>query len=106
MLARAITFALVGLEPRRVEIEAHVQGGTPSLTIVGLADRAIQEAKQRVRSGIRSAELQWPDGRTDLRLVERGRELAFGRFLNDDERRGLARELRGALLQARGGARI
>jgi uncharacterized membrane protein len=49
---------------------------------------------------------QWPDGRTDLRLVERGRELAFGRFLNDDERRGLARELRGALLQARGGAHI
>jgi uncharacterized membrane protein len=47
-----------------------------------------------------------PDGRTDLRLVERGRELAFGRFLNDDERRGLARELRGALLQARNGARI
>ena len=41
MLARAVTFALVGLEPRRVEVEAHIQGGTPSLTIVGLADRAV-----------------------------------------------------------------
>jgi magnesium chelatase family protein len=69
VLARAITFALVGLEPRRVEIEAHVQSGTPSLTIVGLADRAIQEAKQRVRSGIRSAELQWPDGRITVNLA-------------------------------------
>jgi magnesium chelatase family protein len=69
VLARAITFALVGLEPRRVEVEAHVQGGTPSLTIVGLADRAIQEAKQRVRSGIRSAELQWPDGRITVNLA-------------------------------------
>jgi uncharacterized membrane protein len=49
---------------------------------------------------------EWPDGRTDLRLVERGRELVFGRFLNDDERRGLAGELKTALLQARGGARI
>ena len=49
---------------------------------------------------------EWPDGRTDLRLVERGRELVFGRFLNDDERRGLAGELKAALLQARGGARI
>jgi uncharacterized membrane protein len=48
---------------------------------------------------------EWPDGRTDLGLVERGRELMFGRFLNDDERRGLAGELRAALLQARG-ARI
>ena len=60
MLARAVTFALVGLEPRRVEVEAHIQLGTPSLTIVGLADRACQEAKQRVRSGILSAELEWP----------------------------------------------
>jgi len=49
---------------------------------------------------------QWPDGRTDLGFVERGRELMFGRFLNDDERRSLAGELRAALLQARGGARI
>ena len=49
MLARAVTFALVGLEPRRVEVEAHLQGGTPSLTIVGLADRACQEARERVR---------------------------------------------------------
>jgi uncharacterized membrane protein len=49
---------------------------------------------------------QWPNGRTDLRLVERGRELVFGRFLNDDERRGLAGELKAALQQARGGARI
>jgi magnesium chelatase family protein len=60
VLARAVTFALVGLEPRRVEVEAHIQNGAPSLTIVGLADRACQEAKQRVRSGIVSAELQWP----------------------------------------------
>ena len=60
MLARAVTFALVGLEPRRVEAEAHVQFGQPSFTIVGLADRACQEAKQRVRSGTLSAELTWP----------------------------------------------
>ena len=69
MLARAVTFALVGLEPRRVEVEAHIQGGTPSLTIVGLADRACQEAKQRVRSGILSAELDFPGGRVTVNLA-------------------------------------
>jgi magnesium chelatase family protein len=70
VLARAVTFALVGLEPRRVEVEAHVQDGkTPSLTIVGLADRAIQEAKQRVRSGVLSAELGWPGGRITVNLA-------------------------------------
>ena len=69
MLARASTFALVGLEPRRVEVEAHVQLGSPSFTIVGLADRACQEAKQRVRSGVLSAQLQWPSGRITVNLA-------------------------------------
>ena len=60
MLARTVTHALVGLDPRRVEVEAHLQSGVPAFSIVGLADRACQEAKERVRSGIASAELEWP----------------------------------------------
>lgn len=60
MLARAVTHALVGLEPRKVEVEAHLQPGIPGFAIVGLADRACQEAKHRVRSGIVSAALEWP----------------------------------------------
>ncbi len=60
MLARAVTHALVGLEPRRVEVEAHLQPGVPGFAIVGLADRAGQEAKHRVRSGVVSASLEWP----------------------------------------------
>ena len=60
MLARALTHALVGLEPRKVEVEAHLQLGVPGFAIVGLADRACQEAKHRVRSGVVSASLEWP----------------------------------------------
>ena len=60
MLARAVTHALVGLEPRKVEVEAHLQPGVPGFAIVGLADRACQEAKHRVRSGVVSAALEWP----------------------------------------------
>jgi magnesium chelatase family protein len=60
VLARAVTHALVGLEARRVEVEAHVDGGLPGFAIVGLADRACQEAKHRVRSGVHSAALEWP----------------------------------------------
>ena len=63
MLARAITHALVGLEPRKVEVEAHVQPGVPGFAIVGLVDRACQEAKHRVRSGVVSASLEWPVNR-------------------------------------------
>ena len=60
VLARAVTQTLVGLEPRKVEVEAHLQPGIPGFAIVGLADRACQEAKHRVRSGIVSAALEWP----------------------------------------------
>ena len=60
VLARAVTHALVGLEPRKVEVEAHLQPGVPGFAIVGLADRACQEAKHRVRSGVVSASLEWP----------------------------------------------
>jgi magnesium chelatase family protein len=69
MLARAITHALVGLEPRRVEVEAHVQKGLPAFAIVGLADRACQEARERVRSGVAAAELTWPGRRITVNLA-------------------------------------
>ena len=60
MLAHAVTHALVGLEPRKVEVEAHLDSGLPGFAIVGLGDRACQEAKHRVRSGVLSASLAWP----------------------------------------------
>jgi magnesium chelatase family protein len=69
MLARTTTHALVGLDARRVEVEAHLQLGVPAFAIVGLADRACQEAKERVRSGIASAELEWPNRRITVNLA-------------------------------------
>ena len=69
MLGRTVTHALVGLEARRVEVEVHLQNGVPGLAIVGLADRACQEAKHRVRSGIASAELEWPSRRITVNLA-------------------------------------
>ena len=69
MLARAITHALVGLDARRVDVEAHLQGQVPSFAIVGLADRACQEAKHRVSSGVRSAECEWPKRRITVNLA-------------------------------------
>ena len=69
MLARAVTHALVGLDPRRVEVEAHIQNGVPAFAIVGLADRACQEARERVRSGIVSAELEFPGRRVTVNLA-------------------------------------
>ena len=61
MLARAVTYAVVGLEPRRVEVEVDlVTAELPAFSIVGLADRACQEAKHRVHSGVVNSLLSWP----------------------------------------------
>src|SRR5918997_7149799 len=72
VLARTVTHALVGLDARKVEVEAHLQNGLPALAIVGLADRACQVAKHRVRSGIASAELEWPQRRITVNLAPAG----------------------------------
>jgi magnesium chelatase family protein len=72
VLARTVTHALVGLEARKVEVEAHLQNGIPGLAIVGLVDRACQEAKHRVRSGISSAQLEWPSRRITVNLAPAG----------------------------------
>ena len=73
MLARAITHALVGLEPRRVEVEADVhENGLPAFAIVGLPDRACAESRTRVRSGIIAAELEFPGGRVTVNLAPAG----------------------------------
>ena len=72
VLARAITHALVGLEARRVEVEVHLQEQVPAFTIVGLADRACQEAKERVRSGVRSAACVWPRAKITVNLAPAG----------------------------------
>jgi magnesium chelatase family protein len=73
VLARAVTHALVGLEPQRVEVEADVkETGLPAFVIVGLPDRACNEARQRVRSGIAAAELKFPGGRVTVNLAPAG----------------------------------
>jgi magnesium chelatase family protein len=72
VLARATTHALVGLEARPIEVEAHLQRGVPGFAIVGLPDKACQEAKERVRSGIKSAELEWPRARITVNLAPAG----------------------------------
>src|SRR2546430_14975061 len=70
--ARALARALVGLEGKAVEVGAHLQRGVPSFAIVGLPDKACQEAKERVRSGIASAELEWPLRRITVNLAPAG----------------------------------
>jgi len=52
--------ALLGLEAASVTVEVHLANGLPSFTLVGLAETEVKEARQRVRSAIQNAGLEFP----------------------------------------------
>ena len=52
--------ALVGLQATPVTVEVHLANGLPSFTLVGLADVEVKEARERVRSAIQNAGLEFP----------------------------------------------
>ncbi|MDZ7727318.1 MAG: YifB family Mg chelatase-like AAA ATPase [Dehalococcoidia bacterium] len=61
MLARVYTGALVGLDGELVEVEVDIsRSERPMVSVVGLPDTAVQEARERVRSAIRNSGLSWP----------------------------------------------
>jgi magnesium chelatase family protein len=52
--------ALLGLQAHPVCVEVHLANGLPSFTLVGLADTEVKEARERVRSAIQNAGLEFP----------------------------------------------
>ena len=52
--------ALLGLEAAPVTVEVHLANGLPSFTLVGLADVEVKEARERVRSALQNAGLEFP----------------------------------------------
>jgi magnesium chelatase family protein len=69
MLAKVLSFGLVGIEAYPVEIEVDVSRGLPILTLVGLADTAIRESKERVKSAIKNSGFSWPSERVTISLA-------------------------------------
>ncbi|MFW6150255.1 MAG: YifB family Mg chelatase-like AAA ATPase [Chloroflexota bacterium] len=69
MLAKARSCAVVGLEGALVEVEVDISPGLPSFTIVGLPDKAVQEARERVRSAIRNSGYKFPTRRITVNLA-------------------------------------
>jgi magnesium chelatase family protein len=69
VLARVITFTLVDLLPRRVDVEVDVRRGLPAFTIVGLADRAVRESRERVLAAIANSGMQVPHQRITVNLA-------------------------------------
>jgi magnesium chelatase family protein len=55
--------ALLGLEAASVTVEVHLANGLPSFTLVGLADVEVKEARERVRSALQNAGLEFPSNK-------------------------------------------
>ncbi|HEV3235327.1 MAG TPA: YifB family Mg chelatase-like AAA ATPase [Candidatus Dormibacteraeota bacterium] len=69
MIACTLTACLDGVRARRVEVEADIGGGLPSFSIVGLTDRAVQEARERVRAALRNSGFTFPSHRLTVNLA-------------------------------------
>lgn len=52
MITRACSVCFAGIEPRLVEIECAISPGLPAFSIIGLPDKAVREARDRIRSAL------------------------------------------------------
>jgi magnesium chelatase family protein len=59
-LALVQSRALLGLQAPSVTVEVHLANGLPSFTLVGLAEVEVKEARERVRSALQNAGLEFP----------------------------------------------
>lgn len=69
MVAEVTTFAFEGIDARRVKVQVQLTGGTPHFMIVGLPDKAVNEARERVRAAFSAIGLGLPPKRISVNLA-------------------------------------
>lgn len=68
MVALVRTVAYLGLEARKVEVQCQVASGLPRFAIVGLADKAVSESRERVQAALSAMGLSLPPKRITINL--------------------------------------
>src|SRR4051812_43234791 len=79
-LAVAFSRALTGLDAPLVRVEVNAGGGLPCTTIVGLPEKEVREARDRVRAALHNAGFEWPAGRITVNLAPADLPKESGRF--------------------------
>jgi len=69
MLATVYSATVEGIHGRKIDIEVDATQGLPGMTIVGLPDTAVSEARERMRLALRNAEVELPNKRFVLNLA-------------------------------------
>ncbi|WP_407495200.1 YifB family Mg chelatase-like AAA ATPase [Pseudooceanicola sp. MF1-13] len=68
MIAKAYTVAFQGVEARLVEVQCAVTAGMPAFAIVGLPDKAVSEARDRIRNALIALKIALPSKRVTVNL--------------------------------------
>ncbi|MBM9595262.1 YifB family Mg chelatase-like AAA ATPase [Roseitranquillus sediminis] len=68
MVARTYTVAFEGIEARLVEVQCAVSPGLPAFSIVGLPDKAVSEARERIRAALGALSIALPSKRITINL--------------------------------------
>ena len=69
MVASITTIAFVGAEARRIDVQVQIAPGTQAFSIVGLADKAVAESRERVRAAFAAIGLDLPYKRIVINLA-------------------------------------
>ncbi|MBR1775832.1 YifB family Mg chelatase-like AAA ATPase [bacterium] len=69
MVTKAITAATIGINSCKIEVEVDVTNSLPNISIVGLPDSAVSEAKERVHSAIKNSGFTFPTGKVIVNLA-------------------------------------
>ena len=69
MLAGVLSSAIAGVDAFPVEVEVDIGGGTPSFRMVGLAEGAVREAYDRMKSAIRNSGYEFPGSKITINLA-------------------------------------
>ncbi|HNH93632.1 magnesium chelatase domain-containing protein, partial [Accumulibacter sp.] len=68
-LAIAHSRALDGLSAPEVAVEVHLASGLPNVTLVGLPDTEVREARDRVRAALQNSGFEFPRKRITVNLA-------------------------------------
>jgi len=69
MIANVMTAAPIGFDGAIIEVEADAKAGLPGMQIVGMGNKSIDEARERVRSAIRNSLLDFPAKKLTINLA-------------------------------------
>ena len=69
MVSKILCAAPIGFDGKVIEVESDSKQGLPSLQIVGMGNKSIDEAKERVRSAIINSLLEFPSKKITINLA-------------------------------------